>query len=68
MNKFKEEIQAVINQLKVECQTITNEIENLKSKTTGIFACLFELVLNVPINSFGNVESLPPFSGTFTQN
>ena len=69
MNKFKEEIQTAIHELKVECQTITNEIENLKSKTAGIFDfdCLFELMLNVPVNSYGNVGSLPPFNWTFTQ-
>ena len=32
------------------------------------FVCLFELMLNVPVNSHGNVGTLPPFHGTFTQN
>ena len=32
------------------------------------FECLFELMLNVPVNSYGHVGTLPPFYGTFTQN
>ena len=30
--------------------------------------CLFELTLNVPVNGYGNVGTLPPFYGTCTQN
>ena len=68
MNKFKEEIQTAINQLKVECQTTTNEIQDLKSKTAGIFACLFELMFNVAFNSYYHAGTLLPFYVIFTQN
>ena len=30
--------------------------------------CLFELMRNVPVNSFGHVRTLPPFYRTFTKN
>ena len=29
---------------------------------------VFELMLNVPVNSYGHLQSLPPFYGTYTQN
>ena len=29
---------------------------------------LFELMLKVPVNSYGHVETLSPFYGTFTQH
>ena len=29
---------------------------------------LFDLMLNIPANSYGHVGTLPPFYGTFTQN
>ena len=30
--------------------------------------CLFELMLKVPVNSYGHVGTLRPFYGTFTQH
>ena len=27
----------------------------------------FEVMANVPVNSYGHVETLPPYYGTFTQ-
>ena len=30
--------------------------------------CLFELILNVPVNNKCHVGTVPPFYGTFTQN
>ena len=32
------------------------------------FLCLFELMLSVPVNSYGHVGTLPSFYGTYTQN
>ena len=32
------------------------------------FVHLFELMLYVPVNSYGHVGTLPPLYGTFTQN
>ena len=32
------------------------------------FVCLFELILYVPVNSYGHVGMLPPFYRTFTQH
>ena len=32
------------------------------------FLCLIELMLSVPFNSYGDVETLPPFYGTYTQH
>ena len=32
------------------------------------FLCLFELMLSVPVNSYGHVGTLPPYYGTYTQN
>ena len=29
------------------------------------FICCFELMFNVPVNSYGHVGTLPPFYGTF---
>ena len=31
------------------------------------FVCLSELMLNVPVNSYGHVWMSPPFYGTFTK-
>ena len=31
----------------------------------AIFVCLFELMLNVPVDSYGHVKMLPPFYGDF---
>ena len=33
-----------------------------------VFVCLFELLLYIPVNSYGHVRTLPPFYRTFTQN
>ena len=33
-----------------------------------VWVCLFEVMLNVPIKSNGQVGTLPPFYGTFTQH
>ena len=33
-----------------------------------VFLCLFELMLNVPLNSNGHVWMLPLFYGTFTKH
>ena len=33
-----------------------------------LFVCLFELMRNVQVNSYGHVGSLPPFYGTCSQN
>ena len=33
-----------------------------------LFVCLFELMLYVPVNSLGHVETLPPLFGTPTKN
>ena len=34
----------------------------------SLFVCLSELMLYVPVNSNGHVETLSPFYGTFTQH
>ena len=34
----------------------------------GMHVCVFELMVNVPVNSNGHVGTLPPFYGTFTQH
>ena len=44
---------------------LTKVILNLKE---ALFVCLFELMLNIPVNSYGHAEMLSPFYGTFTQN
>ena len=33
-----------------------------------ILICLFELMLNVPVNSKSHAGTLPPFYGTITKN
>ena len=33
-----------------------------------LFVCLFELILYVPVNSYGHVGTLPPFYWTSTQH
>ena len=30
--------------------------------------CMFVLILNLLVNSYGHAGALPPFYGTFTQN
>ena len=32
------------------------------------FSLFVELMLSVPVNSYGHVGTLPPFYGTYTQN
>ena len=34
----------------------------------GVYLVLFELMLYVPVNSYGHVGTLSPFYGTFSQN
>ena len=34
----------------------------------ALLCLFFELILNVPVNSYGHVGALPPFYGTLTKN
>ena len=33
----------------------------------NLFVCLFEVMLNVQVNSYGHIGTLPPFHGLFTK-
>ena len=47
---------------------LSAQLSHLVLKTSTIFVCLFELMFNVPVNSYGHVGTLPLFYGTFSQN
>ena len=40
----------------------------LMGQAANEYVCLFGLLLNAPVNSYGHVGKMPPFYGTFTQN
>ena len=40
----------------------------LEPKLLHYVVCVFELLLNIPFNSYGHIVTLLPFYGTFTQN
>ena len=37
-------------------------------ETYGMSNCSFEMMLNIPVNSYGHVRTFSPFYGTFTEN
>ena len=45
---------------------ITGTLES--EQLSSLFACLFELMLYVQVNSKGHIGTLPPFYGTFTHH
>ena len=57
-----------------DCQkSLDFEPASLRSSRThrnqhiGLFVHLFDLILNVPVNSYGHVGTLPPFYGSLTK-
>ena len=58
----------IYSYLKVALQLASDEGLSLVYVIDCILLCLFELMLYVPVNSNGNVGTLPPFYETFTQH
>ena len=51
------------------CMRASSQYHDLSTAIRcGIIICLFELMLNVPINSYGHVGTLSPFRGTCVQS
>ena len=44
----------------------TNNRLYAQPTSTTMFSCLYDLWLSVPVNSYGDVGTLPPFYGTST--
>ena len=53
---------------KIAIPKVIDPFSNYVLHNIGVDYCLFEFMLNVSVNSYGHVGTLPPFYGTFTQN